>query len=263
MAIENFSYKKSLGQNFIYDCDFLRSVVRELHIKPTDYIIEIGAGAGTLTRALAETGAAVKTVEIDERLKPRLTAEFVETKNVEIVFGDVMEIDFSAEPAFRIVANVPYYITTPIIMRFFNLDNCVDINVLVAAEVADRIVACPNTREYGALSVTAQTYGKCEIIRTVPRTLFVPQPKIDSAFVKITKYRGVDCDKKLLERLLKGLFALRRKTILNGLSAALNLQKAQTTEILKRCVIDPNARPETLPPSKFVELCQNIPKYSK
>jgi 16S rRNA (adenine1518-N6/adenine1519-N6)-dimethyltransferase len=292
MAMENFIYKKGLGQNFIYDHGFLRAIVRELNIIPADYIVEIGTGAGSLTKVLAETGATIKTVEIDERLQSHLTTEFANIKNVDLVFGDVMEIDWTKEPKFRIVANVPYYITTPILMQFLNLNNCTDINILVAKDVADRIVAVPNTGEYGALSVTAQVYGECKIIKTVPKTIFVPQPKIDSAFVKITKYDNVNCDKKLLEKLLKGLFALRRKTILNGLTATLNLPKTHAhigqnvngqdknrqrqndtklqsqsgrtaAAILNECGIDPGVRPENLPPSKFVELCQNIAKYSK
>jgi 16S rRNA (adenine1518-N6/adenine1519-N6)-dimethyltransferase len=261
MATGTFNYNKSLGQNFIYDLAFLRSITDKLDILPTDRIVEIGTGAGTLTAVLAEYGAEVTTVEIDERLKPLLTKQFEKMPNVHLVWGDALEMSFDG--AFRVAANVPYYITTPLIFQFLYDDNCRDISILVAKEVAERITARPATPEYGALSVACQIYGRCEIIKTVPKEVFTPQPKIDSAFVRIIKNGETpNVDKRFFSNMLKGLFSRRRKTILNGL-LPMGRPKEEIIEILTACDISPAVRAETLPPSKFAELCQRMTKRDK
>jgi len=260
MWIENFEYKKSLGQNFIYDADFLSSIVRELKITKGEHIVEIGTGAGTLTRSLADTGASIKTVEVDTRLKSYLENEFRNDKNIELVFADATKIDFSTEPKFRLVANVPYYITTPLIFQFLALPNCTEIDILVAEDVAKRIVAKPATAEYSALSVACQNACDCKIIRSVGRHLFIPVPKIDSAFICMTKKSTIH---RISGDILKGLFATRRKTIQNGLMTTLKIDKATATAILSACNIAPTTRAETLPPSKFVELQQIVTKFDK
>ena len=178
-----FAYKKSLGQNFIYDVGFLRTIIKKLNVQPTDVVVEIGAGAGTLTQVLAETGCQVFSLEIDQRLQPILNERLQPYSNSHLIMADALKYDFSHLPTFRLIANVPYYITTPLIMQFLNLPNCCELNVLVAAEVAERIVASYGNELYGALSVTCQLQADCKILTIVPRTMFTPQPKIDSAFI--------------------------------------------------------------------------------
>lgn len=254
-----FEYKKSLGQNFIYDVGFLRVLVKKLNVQPTDVVVEVGAGAGTLTQALAETNCQVHAVEIDQRLQPILTKRLANYANVKLTFADAMEFDFSQLPPFRLIANVPYYITTPLIMKFLALPNCQELNVLVAAEVADRIVSPHGTALYGALSVSCQLLADCKILTTVPRTMFTPQPKIDSAFVCLKK-NGQSMD-KTMERLLKGVFAARRKTMLNALSSALSVDKTIVTKILNEAGIDCNLRPEQIVPTQYAKICAISRKY--
>ncbi len=255
----NFEYKKSLGQNFIYDLDFLRVMISGLDIKPSDKIIEIGAGAGTLTKVLAEHKADITTVEIDERLKPILQKELASLENVNLCFEDGLRKDFSEIKDFRVIANVPYYITTPLIMKFLNAPNCTDINVLVAKEVAERIVANMGTKEYGSLSVVCQAKAKCKILKIVGKEMFRPMPKIDSAFVSIVK-NEINLDHGL-ERLLKGVFASRRKTILNSLSNTLHINKEKTMMLLNECGIDSTVRPENISPTEYLKINQLSTKY--
>lgn len=248
-----FEYKKSLGQNFIYDTDFLRALVNKLNVQPTDVVVEVGAGMGTLTRALAEAGCQVYSVEIDKRLQPHLKQNLQDYANVHLIFDDALEYDFSQMPNFRLIANVPYYITTPLIMKFLALTNCTELNVLIAEEVAQRIVELPGTTLYGALSVSCQVQADCKILQTVPKTMFTPQPKIDSAFVSMKK-NGTTYDPQLAF-LLKGVFAARRKTMLNALSRTLNIDKDATIKILNAVGIDVSSRPEQVTPTEFAKIC--------
>ncbi|MBS7401249.1 MAG: ribosomal RNA small subunit methyltransferase A [Eubacteriales bacterium] len=254
-----FEYKKSLGQNFIYDLGFLRTLVKKLAVQPTDTVVEVGAGAGTLTQALAETGCQVFSVEIDKRLEPVLQKRLAPYSNVTLTFADATKHNFSNLPPFRLIANVPYYITTPLIMQFLALPNCRELNVLVASEVAERIVAPHGNALYGALSVSCQNQAECKILASVPRTMFTPQPKVDSAFVSLKK-NGQPSD-KFMEKLLKGVFAARRKTMLNALSSALNLDKNTVTQILTTAEIDLNLRPEQITPTQYVKICALSRKY--
>ncbi len=255
-----FEYKKSLGQNFIYDTDFLRALVKKLKVQPNDVVVEVGAGMGTLTRALAETGCQVYSIEIDQRLQPHLMKNLEAYKNVNLIFNDALVYDFSKMPKFRLIANVPYYITTPLIMKFLAATNCTEINVLIADEVAQRIVEKPGTALYGALSVSCQIQAKCQILQNVPRTLFTPQPKIDSAFVCMKK-NGTNYDVNLAT-LLKGVFAARRKTMLNALSRTLNLDKTSTEKILMEVGVSPTCRPEQVTPTEFAKICALSHKMS-
>ncbi len=254
-----FEYKKSLGQNFIYDLGFLRGLVKKLNVQATDTVVEVGAGAGTLTQTLAETGCHLYSVEIDKRLQPILTQRLQAYSNVELTFADAMQYDFSALPPFRLIANVPYYITTPLIMQFLALPNCRELNVLVAEEVAERIVSPHGTALYGALSVSCQLLADCRILTKVPRTMFTPVPKIDSAFVCLKK-NGQQMDKNM-EHLLKGVFAARRKTMLNALSSALSLDKEKTAEILNQAGVAVTLRPEQVTPTQFATICAISQKY--
>lgn len=247
-----FEYKKSLGQNFIYDTDFLRALVKKLNVQSTDFVVEVGAGAGTLTQVLAETGCQVRSVEIDQRLIPVLEQRLQKFDNAKVFFADALKYDFSELPIFRLIANVPYYITTPLITKFLQLPNCSDVNVLVADEVAERIVAPAGTALYGSLSVGCQLQANCKILQSVPRTMFMPQPKVDSAFVCLKK-NGVTTDDNF-EKLLKAIFAGRRKTILNTLSTALKLDKIKTAEILSVVKIEPTLRPEQITPTQYEQI---------
>ena len=248
-----FAYKKSLGQNFIYDVGYLTSIVKKLNVQPNDTVVEIGAGAGTLTQALAETGCQIFSLEIDQRLQPILTKRLQPYANVKLIFADALKYDFSQLPPFRLIANVPYYITTPLIMQFLNLPNCLELNVLVADEVAERIVASYGNELYGALSVSCQLQADCKILTSVPRTMFTPQPKIDSAFVCLKKQN--QSLPVSMEKLLKGVFAARRKTMLNALSSALNVDKNITAQILSAAEIDANLRPEQISPTQYAKIC--------
>ena len=254
-----FNYKKSLGQNFIYDVGYLLSIVKKLNVQSDDVVVEVGAGAGTLTQALAETGCQVFSCEIDQRLQPILTQRLESYKNVKLIFADALKYDFGQLPSFRLIANVPYYITTPLIMQFLNLPNCRELNVLVADEVAERIVAPYGNELYGALSVSCQLQADCKILTSVPRAMFTPQPKIDSAFVCLKKRNQTLSDG--MERLLKGVFAARRKTMLNALSSALNLDKTITTQILSAADVDINLRPEQISPTQYAKICAISRKF--
>lgn len=254
-----FEYKKSLGQNFIYDMNYLRALVKKLNVQPTDVVVEVGTGMGTLTQALAETGCQVYALEVDKRLQPHLEQRLQAFANVHLTFADALKYDFSQLPKFRLIANVPYYITTPLIMQFLGLPNCLEVNVLIADEVAKRIVEAPGSALYGALSVSCQLQADCEILQFVPRTLFTPQPKVDSAFVCLKK-NGQPYDSSL-NTLLKGIFAGRRKTILNTLSRVLNVEKKVCEQILQDAGVDVGLRAEQIAPTKYAEICAISHKY--
>ena len=254
-----FEYKKSLGQNFIYDMEFLHALVKKLDVQPTDIVVEVGAGMGTLTQTLAENGCQVYSVEVDHRLQPHLQNRLSSYKNVNLIFDDALKYDFSKLPNFRLIANVPYYITTPLIMKFLALPNCTEVNVLIADEVAERIVEAPGSALYGALSVTCQLQADCKILQKVPRSLFTPKPKVDSAFVCLKK-NGKPYNAEL-SKLLKAVFAARRKTILNALSGALNLEKQTCEKILNEVGVDVACRPEQITPTEFAKINEISRKY--
>lgn len=247
-----FEYKKSLGQNFIYDLDFLRSLVKKLNVQPDDVVVEIGAGMGTLTQVLAENGCQVYSMEVDRRLQPYLSERLEAYPNVQFMFEDALKYDFSKLPNFRVIANVPYYITTPLIMQFLALPNCSELNILIADEVAERIVEKPGTALYGALSVTCQLQAECKILQSVPRALFTPRPKVDSAFVCLKK-NDRPYDPKL-GSLLKNIFSARRKTMMNALSSALHIDKTTCEQILMSVGVDATSRPEQVTPTQYAKI---------
>lgn len=255
------TYKKSLGQNFIYDLALLQRMVAPLKITANDWVVEVGTGAGTLTKVMAATGCHLRTIELDRSLAPILEKELGGLPNVELVFGDALKQDLQSLPNFNLVANVPYYITTPLLMKFLDLPNCLTLNVLVAEEVAKRIVASVGTAAYSALSVACQLQAKCEILQRVPRTVFTPQPKIDSAFVRLVKTQ-FQCEPDF-GRLLKGIFAARRKTMLNALAGAISVNKVQAEEILRTAQVDVSKRPEEISPTEYWQIYQITRNYDK
>ncbi len=223
--MKDFNFKKKFGQNFISDKNLLSAIVNDAEIDEGDDVLEIGAGAGSLTTALSKVAKKVVSYEIDEDLKDYLLSLGLD--NVKFVFGDVM--DFTTEKieedysgSYKLVANLPYYITTPILFKFISSHRLKSMTIMVQKEVAQRIVAKAGSKDYGILSVMIAYYGEASYKRTVNRNLFRPQPNVDSAIVTIkcskNKYEGVDDEK--FYKFISSMFAMRRKTINNNLRHA-------------------------------------------
>ena len=263
----DFSFSKGLGQNFLSDRHILEKIVEAAQIRFG--VLEIGPGFGVLTRELAENAQKVVSVEIDKRLIPVLEYTLSDFDNVSIIENDILKADvqkiieenFRGEPV-SIAANLPYYITTPIIARLLELKLPVEnIVVMVQKEVSERICAAPGTKDYGAISVLCQYYTEPEIITKVPASCFVPSPKVDSAVLrlKILDMPSVSPkDEKLFFRLVKAGFAQRRKTLLNCMSHGLSLEKSLCTEILSACGIEPSIRAERLSLEEFAAIADEI-----
>jgi 16S rRNA (adenine1518-N6/adenine1519-N6)-dimethyltransferase len=260
-----FSFKKGLGQNFIADEGYLKDLVDALALPKDITVVEVGTGAGTLTRVLAAAVRRVVTYEIDKRLGPVLSNRLQNVNNVELVYADALsvpdaQIEAQSGGGYTVVANIPYYITTPLLMKFIAAPACRRICMLVQDDVARRITADTGTRDYGALTVALQSAADCKIIRRVPRTVFIPQPDVDSAFVSIEKraHKNEITDPNMFEKLLKGMFAARRKTAVNGLMLALGLPRSIALQALSAAKIESNTRPEQIPVQKFVALCASL-----
>lgn len=264
-----FKFTKSLGQNFLIDDNIVDKIVAGAGIGPSDKIIEVGPGIGTLTREMASRAEALMAVEIDKNLIPILTDTLGDYENVKIVNEDIIKADIrglidenlDGGPV-KLVANLPYYITTPIIMRFLEEDiNVTDIVVMVQKEVAERMNAQPGGKDFGALSVAVQFYCDTEIVAKVPRHLFVPQPNVDSIVIALRvrperKYR-VDSE-DLFFKVVKAAFGQRRKTLLNSIASMGNLSKDMVKETLEEAGIDPKRRGETLSLDEFAILSNVI-----
>lgn len=264
-----FKFTKSLGQNFLIDDNIVDKIVAGAGIGPEDKIIEVGPGIGTLTREMASRAQNLMAVEIDKNLIPILEDTLEDYDNVKIVNEDIIKADIrglidenlGGGPV-KLVANLPYYITTPIIMRFLEENiNVTDIVVMVQKEVAERMNAQPGGKDFGALSVAVQYYCDTEIVAKVPRHLFVPQPNVDSIVIALRvrperKYK-VD-DEDLYFKVVKAAFGQRRKTLLNSISSMGNLAKDQVKEALDEAGIDPKRRGETLSLDEFAILSNVI-----
>ena len=265
----NFKFSKSLGQNFLIDGNIVRSIVEKAKITKDDYVLEIGPGIGTLTEELAIKAKKVIGVEIDRKLLPILDESLDKYDNVEIIHGDILDIDINKliEEKFdnkkiKIVANLPYYITTPIIGKLIEDDlNIESIVVMVQKEVADRMACPPGSKLYGSLSVFIDFYTRAEIILKVPKTVFMPQPKIDSAIIKLSlKDQLPDIDKEKFFQVVKAAFSKRRKTVLNSLSTyGFDIEKEIIKEALKQANIDPIRRAETLSTEEFLKISKCLP----
>ncbi len=260
-----FRFKKSLGQNFITDNSLLQAIVRDAEITKEDTVVEIGTGAGTLTRALAEQAKRVISFDVDSDLQPILQETLAGLDNVEVIFRDVLKMkddEFReiVEGKFKVVANLPYYITTPLIMRFLESELPVEtLTVMVQKEVADRLTAKENTAEYGSITVSIRFRADVSITRIVGRQLFHPQPNVDSAVVNIKlREKYAVKDKKLLLRLIKSGFAMRRKTLVNNLSMAFSISKDEAKETLQRCGFDERIRGEVLSVEEYITLSENL-----
>lgn len=268
ILIDNgFRFNHNLGQNFITDKKLLDKIVELSGVDENDVVVEIGTGAGTLTRAIAEKAKKVYSFEVDRALKSVLDETLSELDNVEVIFKDVLKmkdkelIEIVGEK-FKVVANIPYYITTALVMRF--LEEGVHpsaITVMVQKEVADRFVAKPATEDYGAITMAISLYGDAKIVGQVDKSMFYPVPKVDSSIVRIDvydKYAGVD--KKKVNKTIKCAFMMRRKTLLNNLTAIYPVQKDEAAKILESLNIDLKARGETLTLDQIIEISDLMSK---
>ena len=251
-----FNFKKKYGQNFLTDKNLLNAIVRDAGIKKDDFVVEIGAGAGALTEVLSQNAREVLAFEIDEELRGTLLS--LQLKNVNFRFEDFMKVDLGElnEP-FKVVANLPYYITTPIIFKLLEeTDKLLSLTIMVQKEVAERMVAKPSG-DYGLLSVMLAFYGEAKITRIVKRNMFQPEPNVDSAVVTLEIQKKFDVDKKKFYNFVKTAFSMRRKTLLNNLSTLYEKEKLKSVfgeEFLKR-------RAETLTIEEFVEAYKKINQH--
>lgn len=266
----NFKFNKAYGQNFIFDKNFLKSVV-DLVVTPNDVVVEIGAGAGTLTSMLASTAKKVVSFEIDKNLQPILEKSLSEYNNCQVIFQDIMKVDIAwleemLGEDYIIVANLPYYITTPIIFKFMeNAKRLKSMSIMVQLEVAERLTAKPNTKDYGAITPAIDYRGNAKIIKKVGRHMFTPVPNVDSAIVKIdfvpNKFDILNT--LTLDETIKCVFAMRRKTIANNLKTYFHFNQEQVQTICNNCNINCSARGETLDTYTLVQLSNEIEKLKK
>ncbi len=265
-----FTFSKALGQNFLIDPDVCPNMAKELNANGKTGVLEIGPGIGVLTKELCKAAKKVVAVELDKRLLPVLGETLGEFDNLEIVNGDVMELDLKALidekfadcDSVKVCANLPYYITSPIIMMLLESELPIDeIVVMVQKEAGERLCAEVGTRQAGAVSVAVNFYADGEILFDVPRTSFVPSPKVDSVVIKLTldkaeKYR-VENKKKFFS-LVKCAFAQRRKTALNSISNTMGVQKEKLTNIFDELGLEVNIRPEKLTMQNLIDIADRL-----
>lgn len=267
--------KKSLGQNFLTDTNVLNNIVSAAEITKADNVIEIGPGIGALTEKLAQAAGEVVALEIDEDLLDVLYEVLFDYDNVKVINKDVLKTDVKtlineefSDPSrpIKVVANLPYYITTPILMQLLSVDvKWASIVVMMQKEVAQRLAAEPGTKAYGTLSLAIQYKMDVRLAFEVPRTVFVPAPNVDSAIVELTPRHEalavLPDDEKGLFRLIKGCFSHRRKTLVNNLQGVIGKgadKKAQTQAVLAELSIAPSVRPETLSLDQFILLANRL-----
>lgn len=271
-----FTFKKSLGQNFLIDTNILNNIVDHAEITPESGVIEIGAGIGALTEQLAKRCKKVLAFEIDQRLLPILEDTLSPYPHVSVVHQDFLKADvhqaietyLQEVKDIAIVANLPYYVTTPIIMKC--LEDHLPFRsmvIMMQKEVGSRITAKPGTKDYGSLTIAIQYYTTAEIVMNVPKTVFIPQPNVDSAVVKLTKRDQPVVavkDEQFFFNIVKFSFAQRRKTILNNLVSQLENGKEKKERImaaLEKAEIDPTRRGETLTIEEFAKLSDGLLPY--
>lgn len=264
-----FSFKKSLGQNFLIDTNILKKIVDAAQLTESSGVIEVGPGIGALTEQLAKNSKKVVALEIDQRLLPILADTLSPYKNVKIIHEDILKADVQSiiENELRdasdimVVANLPYYVTTPIIMKLLEEQTPVrGMVVMLQKEVADRMSAKPGTKSYGSLSIAVQYYTQPETVMIVPKTVFVPQPNVDSAVIRLIRRENppvVVIDEAFFFTVTRSSFAQRRKTLLNNLTSQLHDGQQKKEEIiaaLNLSGIDPSRRGETLSLEEFGRL---------
>ena len=263
----NFNFQKRYGQNFLIDSHILEKIIASAEITKDDCVLEIGPGIGTMTQYLAENAREVIAVEIDKSLIPILEDTLSEYDNVTVINEDILKVDIAAlaqekngGKPIKVVANLPYYITTPIIMGLFESHVPLDsITIMVQKEVADRMQAGPGTKDYGALSLAVQYYAKPEIVLQVSPNCFMPKPNVGSAVIRLVRYAENPVkaeDETYLFALIKAAFGQRRKTLVNSLVNAGNMQvtKEQVLGALEEMDLSPSIRGEALTLSQFAQL---------
>ena len=262
---EGFVFSKKYGQNFITDETLLKGIVDDAGVEKSDTVVEIGAGAGTLTRAIAEKAGRVIAFEIDRSLEPVLGATLGGYDNAEVIYDDVTkwteaEFDALTDREYKVVANLPYYITTPLLFMLLDRKKPpVSLTVMVQKEVAERICATEKKGDYGALSVSVGVRASANITRVVGREKFTPPPNVDSAVVRIDVRGETGAkDDKTLFSLIRVAFAMKRKTLVNNLSAGYGMTKEAAAKLLESVGLDPRVRAEELSVAKFIELSDEI-----
>lgn len=263
----NFNFQKKFGQNFLIDTSVLDRIIAAAEITKEDCVLEIGPGIGTMTQYLAESAGEVVAVEIDKNLIPILADTLSEYSNVTVINDDILKVDVNkiveekngGKPV-KVVANLPYYITTPIIMGLFeNHVPLKSITIMVQKEVADRMQVGPGTKDYGALSLAVQYYAKPEIVANVPPNCFIPRPNVGSAVIRLTRYEKPPVqvnDEKRMFALIRASFNQRRKTLVNGLGNAseLGVSKERVAAVLEEMQLSPTIRGEALTLEQFARL---------
>ncbi|TCL54267.1 16S rRNA (adenine1518-N6/adenine1519-N6)-dimethyltransferase [Kineothrix alysoides] len=263
----NFNFQKKFGQNFLIDTHILEKIITASGVTKEDCVLEIGPGIGTMTQYLAENAREVVAVEIDKALIPILSDTLSEYDNVTIINEDILKVDVNrivqeknGGKAIKVIANLPYYITTPIIMGLFESDVPLEsITIMVQKEVADRMQVGPGTKDYGALSLAVQYYAKPEVMIQVPPTCFMPKPSVGSTVIKLTRYEKPPVeadDEKFMFSLIRASFNQRRKTLVNGLTNATNLKtgKKDVLKALEEMKLPSAIRGEALTLAQFAEL---------
>ena len=267
----DFVFQKRFGQNFLIDSHVLEKIMDASQITKEDFVLEIGPGMGTMTQYLAEAAREVAAVEIDHSLIPILKDTLKDWDNVTIINDDILKVDIrklaleknDGKPV-KVVANLPYYITTPIIMGLFeNQVPISSITVMVQKEVADRMQVGPGTKDYGALSLAVQYYARPEIVANVPPNCFMPRPKVGSAVIRLEKYENPPVqveDEKLMFRIIRASFNQRRKTLVNSLknSNELSYSKEEIESVLEKIGIPLNIRGEALTLEQFADIANGF-----
>lgn len=263
----SFAFQKKFGQNFLIDSNVLESIIRGAEITKDDFVLEIGPGIGTMTQYLCEAARQVVAVEIDKMLIPILEYTLSEYDNVEVINQDVLKVDIKSlaeeknnGKPIKVVANLPYYITTPIIMGLFESGVPIDsITIMVQKEVADRMQTGPGSKDYGALSLAVQFYATAKVILNVSATCFMPRPNVDSAVIKLTRHKEPTvnvADEKLMFKIIRASFNQRRKILVNGLknSPELSFSKEQIFKAIEKIGKPETIRGEALTLEEFAEL---------
>ena len=271
-----FVFQKRFGQNFLIDTHVLDRIIEASEITKDDFVLEIGPGIGTMTQYLAEAAREVTAVEIDDALIPILKDTLKEWDNVTVLHGDILKTDIrkiadekNQGRPIKVVANLPYYITTPIIMGLFESHVPVDsITVMVQKEVADRMQTGPGSKDYGALSLAVQYYAEPKIVANVPPNCFMPRPKVGSAVIRLTRHQNppvTTLDEKLMFRLIRASFNQRRKTLSNSLknSQELPYSKEEIETAITECGLPLNIRGEALTLEQFARLSDAFSKLNK
>lgn len=262
-----FNFQKKFGQNFLIDTHVLDKIIAAADITEEDFVLEIGPGIGTMTQYLCENAREVTAVEIDKKLIPILEDTLGSYDNVTVINEDILKVDIgklaeekNGGKPIKVVANLPYYITTPIIMGLFESHVPIDsITVMVQKEVADRMQVGPGTKDYGALSLAVQYYAKPEIVANVPPNCFMPRPKVGSAVIRLTRHEKTPVeveDEKLMFRIIRASFNQRRKTLVNGLNNApdIPVSKENIAKAIQELGVSESIRGEALTLEQFAKL---------